>query len=135
MILPDSDTRSIQHKFLYHSTWSSRDIIPLHLDLASLVSHGASNPPRRYHTNTDLKQMQHKMLVMRKLMKIRKINKLVLVSEFKRKWVCCTSLDNCCRISIISEKSGLNVGSCCQHLSRSSTNFGWVPLGMVGRRP
>jgi len=46
-----------------------------------------------------------------------------------------TSFANCCRISIISEKSGLNVGSCCQDLSRSSTNFGWVFLGMVGRKP
>ena len=46
-----------------------------------------------------------------------------------------TSLAICWRISIISEKSGLNVGSCCQHLSSNSASFGWVFFGMVGRRP
>ena len=45
-----------------------------------------------------------------------------------------TSLAICWRISIISEKLGLWVGSCCQHLPSSSPNIGWVCFGIVGRR-
>lgn len=45
-----------------------------------------------------------------------------------------TSLAICLRISIISEKLGLWLGSCSQHLSSSSLSLGWVCLGIVGRR-
>jgi hypothetical protein len=46
-----------------------------------------------------------------------------------------TSLAICWRISIIWEKLGLWFGSCCQQVSSSSASFGWVCLGIVGRRP
>lgn len=41
----------------------------------------------------------------------------------------------CCKISIISENSGLEEWSCCQHLSSKSTINGWVRFGMIGLIP
>lgn len=46
-----------------------------------------------------------------------------------------TSFAICCNISIISGKSGLDVGSRCQHFSSNSASFGWVFLGIIGRNP
>lgn len=46
-----------------------------------------------------------------------------------------TSFAICCKISTIAEKSGLDVGSCCQHVSSRSASLGGVCLGMVGRKP
>lgn len=46
-----------------------------------------------------------------------------------------TSLANCCRTSMISEKLGLKVGSCCQHLSSNCASLGGVCFGIVGLKP
>lgn len=46
-----------------------------------------------------------------------------------------TSLVMCCKVLRISENSGLDRGSCCQHFSINSTNIGWVFTGIVGLRP